>query len=525
MSTFSEVSVSETKMSRFPVQAISEWAEKTPTKLALLATERSLTYTDLDVRTDAIANGLAAAGIGAGAVVAYLGKNSIEFYEAWFGANKVGAALSPLNFRSAVPELAEFLADSRPRLVVAAEEYRALVERAGTDARVEFQLLTFAPGNTDSEWERWIASSPSGPIERTISDDEISLLSYTSGTTGVPKGVRWTQAAFENALQWTTAEPSMRWAATDVALMVMPNFHLAGSWVSLPALSYGATIAILPALDPIAVLKAILEWDVTAVCLVPTAITMLLNDPRTANADFGALRTIYYAGSPIPTETIERARAVFGCNLVQFYGTSETYMISILRPEQHDSSLGRITTSAGAALPDVDVRAVAPDGTPLNVEQVGELQVRSTVMFAGYLNKDDLTAIAMDGQWYRTGDLGFLDEEGNVYVIDRVKDMIVSGGENVYSVEVERALSSHPAVAAAAVIGAPDEKWGERVEAYVTLKPGEVVTEEQLRAHCRTRIAGYKVPKAVHIESSLPMTASGKIQKVELREAARRSAS
>jgi len=254
------------------------------------------------------------------------------------------------------------------------------------------------------------------------------------------------------------------------------------------------------------------------VCLVPTAIQMLLTHPETAGADFGRLRAVLYAGSPISGETIIRARDTFGCDLIQFYGTSETYMISILRPEQHDPSLGRVITSAGAPLPGVEVKTVRDDGTDAAAEEVGELWIRSDVMFPGYLNKQEQTDAAMHDGWYRSGDLGYRDAEGNVYIVDRVKDMIVTGGENVYSVEVERALASHSAIAAAAVIGVPDAHWGERVEAFVTLKPGSEATPDELRQHCRELIAGYKVPKAVHIEESLPLTASGKVQKVALRE-------
>ncbi|HZZ49253.1 MAG TPA: AMP-binding protein, partial [Pseudonocardia sp.] len=312
-------------------------------------------------------------------------------------------------------------------------------------------------------------------------------------------------------------EPALTWTSDDTLLMVMPSFHLAGSWVSIPALYQGATVSILPMFEPSGTLAAIEQRRPTVTCLVPAAIQMILDHPDAATTDFSSVRSIIYAGSPIGPESLRRALELFGCELNQFYGTTETWIISLLRPGQHDPERATTLTSCGTPMPFVEIRIVDPEGKEVPAGTIGEFHVRSPVMFSGYLNQPEATAAAVVDGWYRTGDLGRVDAEGNYYLVDRAKDMIISGGENIYSAEVERAVAQHPTVASVAVVGAPDPTWGERVTAFVTLSPGARTTEAEIRDHCRQLIAGYKVPKVVRIEDSLPTTPSGKIQKAVLR--------
>jgi acyl-CoA synthetase (AMP-forming)/AMP-acid ligase II len=346
-------------------------------------------------------------------------------------------------------------------------------------------------------------------------------MSYTSGTTGRPKGAEITHLAFDRFFMMSSLEPTESWACDDVLCMVMPNFHLAGSWVSLPALYHGATIAVLPAFDPAGFFGALERYRPTITCLVPTAIELLVRHPGAASADFGSLRRVLYAGSSIRPDSVRAALRVLGCELVQFYGTTETYIISLLRPDQHDPANPDLLTSCGRPYPLVEVRIAGPDGADAATGEVGEVLVRTPAMFARYWNAGDATAQAVADGWYRTGDLGRRDPQGNIYLVDRVKDMIVTGGENVYSVEVETALSAHPAVRAVAVIGVPHLVWGEAVTAYVVPAPDSAPQAADLIAHCRGLIAGYKVPKEIRFVTGLPMTASGKIQKTVLRQAAR----
>jgi acyl-CoA synthetase (AMP-forming)/AMP-acid ligase II len=309
----------------------------------------------------------------------------------------------------------------------------------------------------------------------------------------------------------------VNWTSEDIGLMVMPNFHLAGTLVSLPALYHGASLAILPAFDPAAFNFAVATHRPTVTCLVPTALQMVLDHKCELTPDFSSLRRILYAGSPIGQHTLQEALDTFGCEFVQFYGTTETFIITLLRPKQHRLDNPDLLKSCGQPMPGVELRIVDPGGLELGAGEAGEVLVRSPWMFSGYWNKPEATATAIIDGWYHTGDAGIRDKDGNLFLVDRLKDMIVSGGENIYSAEVERALAAHPAVQSVAVIGTPDEKWGERVVAFVVTYPDKPVDVSDLAAHCRELIAGYKVPKEIHLMEALPQTATGKVQKAALR--------
>jgi acyl-CoA synthetase (AMP-forming)/AMP-acid ligase II len=245
---------------------------------------------------------------------------------------------------------------------------------------------------------------------------------------------------------------------------------------------------------------------------------MLLDRKSEQPADFSSLRRILYAGSPIGQHTLQQALDTFDCDFVQFYGTTETFIITLLRPEQHRLDNPDLLKSCGQPMPGVELRIVDPTGRDLPAGEAGEVLVRSPWMFSGYWNKPDATATAIIDGWYHTGDGGIRDQDGNLFLVDRLKDMIVSGGENIYSAEVERALAAHPSVQSVAVVGAPDEKWGERVVAFVVPYPDRSVEVSDLVSHCRELIAGYKVPKEIHLMDALPQTASGKVQKAALRQ-------
>ena len=491
------------------------WASVAPGKTALADARRTLTYAQLDDRASQIAGAIAAAGITPGSHIGFLGKNCVEFFEVWFGAARAGCALAPLNWRSAGAELTELVKDARIPLLVASVEFAEAAHRVGDAASADVVVCGAAgPGSLDEWLDRF--SGPDRAI--TVHESDTALLAYTSGTTGRPKGARLSHRAFGNWFLISSLEPTETWQDTDVMLMVMPNFHLAGSWVSVTALYHGGSIAMLPAFEPSAMLEAIDRYRPTIACLVPTAITMLLEHPGIAGHDFSSLRRLLYAGSPIGPETLRRAISTFGCELTQFYGTSETFIITLLRPEQHDPDDPQILTSCGEPVPLVDVRIVDAEGAEVPAGAIGEVLVRSPLMFSGYWNQPEATAAVLTGGWYHTGDLGRRDDAGRLYLVDRLKDMIVTGGENVYTVEVEGALARHPAVAAVAVVGAPDPRWGERIVAYVIPAAGAPVTAGELAEHCRSLIAGYKVPKQIHLVETLPMTASGKIRKSVLRE-------
>lgn len=494
------------------------WGARTPDKVALVEAGRAMTYGELDDHSNRVANAIIAAGVRPGSHIGYLGRNSAAFYEIWMGVNKAGCALCPLNWRSPAAELAELARDARLPMIFVGPGFADVAADIRRSAGISLDLVA------EDGLAGWLADTDPADPCFPVTGDATALLTYTSGTTGAPKGVRISHDAFANWFRFSASEPAQQWSADDVGLMVMPNFHLAGTWVTLPALYHGATLAIRPAFDPDGFARAVEAHRPTVACLVPTAIQLLLDHPSSRSCDFSSLRRLYYAGSPIGVETLRRAIAAFGCDLVQFYGTTETYIITLLRPGQHRPDEPGLLSSCGKPMTAVELRVVGPDGREVATGVAGEVHVRSPWMFAGYWDKPEASAAAIVDGWYHTGDVGKLDEGGNLYLVDRLKDMIVSGGENVYSAEVERALAAHPAVASVAVVGTPDEQWGERVVAFVVRRRDAAVIAADLVSHCRREIAGYKVPKEIHFLPELPVTASGKVQKAELRRRLRTTA-
>jgi acyl-CoA synthetase (AMP-forming)/AMP-acid ligase II len=488
------------------------WSSKTPDKAALIDGGRVVTYAQLNERSNRIANTIIAAGVRPGSHIGYLGKNSAAFFEIWVGANKAGCALAPLNWRSAPPEIVEVVHDANVSLIFAGHEFTELAERVRQTATLNTEVVP------EDELAQWFSRGDSADPGLTAPDSATALLGYTSGTTAAPKGVPITHGALMNWFGAAATEPSVNWNSDDIGLMVMPNFHLAGTLVSLPALYHGASLATLSAFEPTAFIYAVAAHRPTVTCLVPTALQMLLDHKSEEPADFSSLRRILYAGSPIGQHTLQQALETFNCDFVQFYGTTETFIITLLRPEQHRVDNPDLLKSCGQPMPGVELRIVDPNGRDLSAGEAGEVLVRSPWMFSGYWNKPDATATAIINGWYHTGDGGIRDQNGNLFLVDRLKDMIVSGGENIYSAEVERALMAHPSVQSAAVVGAPDEKWGERVVAFVVTYPDKPVEVSDLVSHCRGLIAGYKVPKEIHPMDTLPQTASGKVQKGALRQ-------
>jgi acyl-CoA synthetase (AMP-forming)/AMP-acid ligase II len=501
------------------------WSGAAPQRVALAQGPRQVTYRELDDRSSQIAAALLAAGAGRGSHIGFLGKNSAEFFEAWLGATKAGGAIAPFNWRSPAAELVELIDDAQPPVVFVSEELRETLQDVSRKCRSRFEIVSFSPDGGQDQLDRWLAPHPPADPRVPLTGTETALLTYTSGTTGRPKGVQLSHDAFHYSFLCSALEPCLGMRDDDVLLMAMPNFHLTGSWVSLPALYHGAKISILPFFEPAATLGALQTERATVVCLVPAAMQAIMDHPDAAAGDFSALRRILYAGSPISAQTLRRAIGLFGCGFVQFYGATEMWIMSLLRPEQHDLARPEYLTSCGTPVHFVEMRVVDTDFKDVPDGVVGEFLVRSPVMCSGYWNQPDTTAAALHDGWYRTGDLGRRDAAGYYYIVDRAKDMIITGGENVYSIEVERALAAHPGVAEVAVVGTPDEKWGEKVTAFVVLAPGSAVTEPDLKAHCRNLIAGYKVPKSIYIERAFPRTASGKIRKDELRIATVRPAS
>lgn len=496
------------------------WAAKSPDKVALKDAYMNMTFKELDESSSRIANRIIREGISPGSHIGYIGRNSIEFFEVWFGACKAGCSIVPFNWRCAVPELMALAKDAEIPLIFAEDEICVpKILEAREKAGCTFDVVTFYVDDRDHpRFNGWADQESNSDPALEVHAEDIALLVYTSGTTGLPKGVQYSHQAFNYSFLCMSLESEMTWSDEDVGLMIVPNFHLGGNWVLLPALYHGATIRVVPAFDPELVLDAIEQDGCTIVPLVPTALQMLLEHPRVNQTDLSSLKRIIYFGSPISAETMRKAVSTLDSKLNQLYGTTETWFATLLGHEEHVAEPPERLHSCGKPLPLVMMKICDQNADELPEETIGEIFIRTPTINAGYWKNPEATDAAIVDGWYRTGDLGWRDQSGYYYLVDRAKDMIVSGGENIYSVEVERALNAHDAVLLSAVIGVPDEKWGEKVIAFVILHNGETVSEDVLKEHCRKCLAGYKVPKEINIEDTLPMNLTGKIQKNILRE-------
>ena len=495
------------------------WASKHPDKIALIDGEASRTYSQLDRRSNAIARKLQQGGLPQGSPLGFIGKNSIEFFEIWFAAGKAASPIAPLNWRSPENELLRLVEDAKPPIVFVSVEFLDVMQKVQTRAEQTFDIVEFDPADTlDGRLSRWIAGVDAKPVQALLKSEDIALITYTSGTTGSPKGVQASHEAFQYSFLATSLDAEMSMREDDVVLMGMPNFHLGGSWLILTALYNGGTVSIIPAFDPAALLEALRRDRPTILPMVPTAIQLVLSNREFSQGDFASVRQVIYFGSSIGTDLLSRALKTFRCEFLQYYGTSESWIVAALTHQQHLSGNLERLASCGSPIPLVSMKIADGRGAELPDGTVGEILVRSPALFSGYYNQPAATAAAMLDGWYRTGDLARRDEAGYYTIVDRAKDMIITGGENVYSAEVEAALLKHPAVSQVAVIGAPDLRWGEKVIALVVAREGASASEAELQQHCRSYLPGYKVPKTILFEASLPMTPTGKIMKPVLRQ-------
>ena len=479
-----------------------------------------VSWNELNEASNRMANLLLGLGVTAGAHVSFLGKNAAEYFEVLFGANKIGCGMLALNWRLSAGELAVVVEDAKTPIVFVDKEYLGLLADIRQRTSAQFIAIEYDSTHTDStELREKLAAVSLADPGINVSQEETAVLLYTSGTTGKPKGVQITHKALYFMRLCEHNEPAYRWEPNDVMVMIMPNFHLVAAGLSIQALYNGVPLTIVPMVDIPKLVEVIQRDRATVCCLVPTAIQMVIDHPAAKGADFSSLRLIWYAGSPIALNLLKRALAELKCKFMQFYGATETCgAATLLRPEQHDLNDEAKLKSCGTPLPFVEIKIVDPNGKEVADGEVGEFLLRSPSLFGGYWGQPEVTAAAMEDGWYHTGDGGYRDKDGLLYIVDRMKDMIVSGGENIYSIEVESALSKHPAVSQVSVIGVPDERWGEKVTAIVVLGQGKEATEEELQAHCRSLIAGYKVPKQIIFQETLPMTPSGKILKTALRK-------
>jgi len=486
-----------------------------PDAVAVRHGDRTVTYSQLDERSSRLAQMLLATGAGPGARFAHVDRSAPEVVELFVAAAKIGAVAVPLNWRLAVPELSAIVADAGAPLLIAGPAFGGIAAEVAAAVPQQLEVVGVGP-----EYEAWLAAARSDDPGGSGEAHDPVVQMYTSGTTGTPKGVLTTQ---RNLAAATLNVPSWRFDAASVSLTPLPMFHVGGIGWTYLGLSQGATTILVSEFDAAAVLDLLESARVTNAVFVPTILQMLTAVPGAAERDYSALRSIAYGASPITTPVLKAALRTFRCPLFGVYGLTETTGgVVQLEPEDHDPDGPRehLLRSAGRPRPWTELRVVDPaSGGELPAGAVGEVWMRGPNVMAGYANQPAETAAALtpDG-WLRTGDGGFVDEHGYLFLTDRIKDMIVTGGENVYPVEVEEALSNHPGVAEVAVIGVPDERWGEVVKAVVVLRPDSPPSVDDLVAFARERLAGYKLPRSIEFVDELPRNPSGKVLKHELRD-------
>ncbi len=491
-------------------RAIGRWARSRADRAALIDGATSLTWADLASRVAALAAALRERGLADGARVAVLGQNSHRFMETLYAAMWAGGIAVPLNWRLALPELIDLARDCEPTILVADDEF-ASQAKALADATPSIRAVILQQGH-----EAAIASASAMP-DRGREGDDVAFLIYTGGTTGRAKGVMLSHANLmanvENCLQILPLD------GETVHLHCGAMFHLSALWRVLAVTVLGGRHVVLPRFEVDSVLDAIGRHRIGAAAFVPTMMAALLNSPRFTQDQLASLRVITYGASPVSDALLERLMQLLpGCGLFQGYGMTETSpAVTFSSPADHSPGNPRMR-SCGRPVPNVQVRIADAADQPLAAGQVGEIQLRGATVMRGYWKQEELTRQTLRGGWMHTGDAGKLDSDGYLYIVDRLKDMIVTGGENVYSSEVENVIAAHPDVAECAVFAIPDERWGEAVHAVVVPRAGTALQAADVQAHCRARIASYKCPRSVEMRTEpLPLSAVNKVLKAPLR--------
>ena len=479
--------------------------------------DRETTYFDLDAQSNRVARAMLAAGIAPGDRVSALTKNHDSWYALFFGTARARACFAPINCRLAPAEISFIIGDAAPKLLFVGEDFFDIALTAMSDLADPPRLIALYGSHPAFEpYDTWLDEADCGTLsESPVLDDDVLQL-YTSGTTGLPKGVVLTNRNYRRFLEMATGVDGFCYDEGDTVMIIMPLFHVAGTNVSFAGLAQGGRIILIKdfgAAEAVAMLK---QESVAHSFLAPAMIQMMVQQPDAAGGSYPALKSIAYGASPISEDVLRRARVIFGCGFVQFYGMTEsTGSGSYLSPSEHDLP-GKLK-SCGKPWPDVEMAILDGAGNPMAAGEIGEIAMRADIVMKGYWNRAAATAETLVGGWLHTGDIGFQDEDGFYFVHDRIKDMVVSGGENVYPAEVENAIQGCPGVADVAVIGVPDNKWGEAVKALIVVDGDIQPAPEAVIAWARERIAAYKVPKTVDFIDALPRNPSGKVLRRELR--------
>ena len=503
-------------------QLVRRAAQTNGKVVATIDGERSQTWSEFAHKIACFANGLQQLGIGSDGCVAMLALNSDRYFEFMFATPWAGGVFQPVNTRLAGPEVVYWLNDSEASVLIVDRNFVPMVAEIREQLQHVKHFIFVDDGDVPEGYIAYADVVDNEPVEdANRQGDDVAGLFYTGGTTGRSKGVMLSHTNLVvNAMQ---AIPMLGAQVVDRMLHVAPMFHIADAFVCIISTSLCGSNYFQPAFDPVSTLQGIQDYKIQRMLLVPTMVNMMVNHPAIGEYSLESLQGIWYGASPMPEPVIRKAMEVLpAVDFRQAYGQTEAApAITVLSPERHtfEGPMAGKMKSAGQALPGIDLCIMDENDQKVANDVIGEICMRGPNIMLGYRNMAEQTSKAIVDGWLHTGDGGYLDDEGFLFIVDRVKDMIISGGENVYSAEVENALYQHESVDQCAVIGIPHEKWGEQVHAVVVLKDGAVVDEDTLIIHCKTLIAGFKCPRSVTFQvEPLPLSGAGKILKTELRK-------
>ncbi|MGI9249384.1 MAG: long-chain-fatty-acid--CoA ligase [Woeseiaceae bacterium] len=483
---------------------------------AVIFGDRCLGFRELDERSNAVANGLANEQLEPGDRIAFLDRNSEQFFEALFGVVKVRSVFVTINFRLAPLEVEYILNDSKARVLFVATEYLPLIDKIRERLPELRKLIVLDDADG---YETWLGNQSQSRPDIIVEPTDGAVQMYTSGTTGHPKGVELSHAAMVQAAVAGLSVWPFLYEDGGAVLGTMPLFHIAAANLCIAALYAGATAVIVRDVSPQDLAEIIPEQHITLVPLPATVIHAMLRLPGVQERDFSALRTMLVAGSGIAPELVREAGETFQCGFALSYGSTETCGgMTYLGPEECTPDAGDLLGSAGKTLGDAEIRIADEEGNELPRGDVGEILCRSSRLMTSYWRKPEATRDAIRDGWFWSGDAGYLDEEGYLFVVDRIKDMVLSGGENIYPTEIEHVIHMHEDVEDVAVVGIPDEKWGEALLAFIVVKEGRQIDGAQLEGYLRDKLAGFKIPRRYEFVGEFPRNATGKVLKRELRK-------